>query len=313
MSFLAKGGADMARLEAMAGLRPGLMDDPESLLPLNWAGDFLDDVGRREGIVGFGARVGAEARIDRMGCFGGLLANSLTLKQLLDRLRKLVPLANSGAKVWLTRDQANVSLHLQHRMSSGRAEADGFALLILIDAVRMALGPEWRPRRFTLDSDAGDLAELEALSGGRRLGESSHVSLEIPAFELHRAILRERFQDTAPMNSPPRDLIASLEAGVEAGLGRPVPTIEGAAVMANMSRRSLQRHLALNQTSYREVVDRLRHRHAIRLLGEMDVPVVEISEFLGYSNPANFTHAFRRWTDLSPIEYRRRLGEGLIR
>jgi len=313
MSYLTEGGADMRHLQMMAGVRPGLMDDPESALPLSWAGEFLEATKRREGISGFGARVGAKTRIDQIGQFGGLLANALTLKQLLERLVKLVPQANTGTKVWLTRGQDHVVLHLRHLMERGRADADGFGLLLLIDAVRMALGPEWRPRRFSLDSAAGNLEGLEALSDGRRDRASRHISLEIPACELHRALRREHGGKATPLDGPPVDLLSSLEASLEAGMGMHLPTIEGAAAMAGMSRRSLQRHLALNQTSYREMVDRLRHRHAMRLLDEADMSLVEISAFLGYSDPANFSHAFRRWTNFSPIEYRRKLGEGRIR
>ena len=67
---------------------------------------------------------------------------------------------------------------------------------------------------------------------------------------------------------------------------------------------------------FRELVDRVRHQEACELLVDADTPIVDIAHRLGYSEAANFNHAFRRWTGSSPSRYRATMGargERLIR
>ena len=46
---------------------------------------------------------------------------------------------------------------------------------------------------------------------------------------------------------------------------------------------------------------------ALPLLLDPDVSLLEIGYAVGYSDPAHFSNAFRRWTGMSPKDYRRDL------
>jgi AraC-like DNA-binding protein len=48
----------------------------------------------------------------------------------------------------------------------------------------------------------------------------------------------------------------------------------------------------------------LRRDIAIRYLRDTDLTVEDIAESLGFSDAANFRHAFRRWTKAAPHEFR---------
>jgi AraC-like DNA-binding protein len=69
--------------------------------------------------------------------------------------------------------------------------------------------------------------------------------------------------------------------------------------------RTLQRRLASAGTSFRDLLSECRRQKALRELAESDRPVGDVSLRLGYSDPAHFARAFRRWTGSTPIEYRR--------
>ena len=86
----------------------------------------------------------------------------------------------------------------------------------------------------------------------------------------------------------------------EADIGK-----DAAAEIFGMSSRTLQRRLRMEATSYREVVDRTRLRKARMLLEETDIMLLDIALLLGYEEAASFTRAFRRWTGVTPSEYRR--------
>jgi AraC-like DNA-binding protein len=71
-----------------------------------------------------------------------------------------------------------------------------------------------------------------------------------------------------------------------------------------MSERTLKRRLAEQQTSYTALLDAARRTRALALIGS-ELSVEEVSARLGYSDAANFTRAFRRWTGQSPRAARR--------
>lgn len=93
-------------------------------------------------------------------------------------------------------------------------------------------------------------------------------------------------------------------------LARPgyFPDIDLISEKLNISSRTLRRKLADEQSSYREILDEIRYKLARDYLTETKLPLREISELLGYSEPGNFTHAFKRWSSESPINYRKTLG-----
>lgn len=77
------------------------------------------------------------------------------------------------------------------------------------------------------------------------------------------------------------------------------------AAALSLSSRTLKRKLALRDTSFSALLDDDRRDRALALL-EGDVPLQRVADLLGYSDVANFTRAFRRWTGTSPGHYRRR-------
>jgi transcriptional regulator GlxA family with amidase domain len=54
--------------------------------------------------------------------------------------------------------------------------------------------------------------------------------------------------------------------------------------------------------------EHLRTQLALKYLRDTDLSVEDIAFALGFSDAANFRHAFRRWTDKSPNEFRNRSG-----
>lgn len=72
------------------------------------------------------------------------------------------------------------------------------------------------------------------------------------------------------------------------------------AELANCSVRSLQLELATQGYFYRDLVRRVRFDEAQQWLAEGSVPLCEIASYLGYSDAANFSNAYRRWTGESP-------------
>ena len=72
----------------------------------------------------------------------------------------------------------------------------------------------------------------------------------------------------------------------------------------HMSTRNLQRRLATEGTSFRELVEDIRKELARQYLRERHRSIGEIAYLLGFSEPSNFTRFFRGHAGVSPKEFR---------
>ncbi len=82
------------------------------------------------------------------------------------------------------------------------------------------------------------------------------------------------------------------------------PTAEDVARTFGLAERSFRRRLSTESTSFRKVLDGVRYRKACELLRETDLSIEGIATRLGYAESAAFNHAFQRWAEMSPGEYR---------
>jgi AraC-like DNA-binding protein len=73
-----------------------------------------------------------------------------------------------------------------------------------------------------------------------------------------------------------------------------------------MTPRTLHRHLVREGTSFRQVLEDVRHTLALEHLQTGQLTIAEIACALGYTDLANFRRAFRRWEGEAPSASRTR-------
>jgi len=86
-------------------------------------------------------------------------------------------------------------------------------------------------------------------------------------------------------------------------------SMEAVATALGVSRQSLFRRLKAEGRTFEGILDGLRHKLALRYLDE-GLPVKEAAFRLGFSEPASFSRAFKRWTGTSPLAARRKKDAG---
>lgn len=82
------------------------------------------------------------------------------------------------------------------------------------------------------------------------------------------------------------------------------PTLGAVARQLRTTPRTLRRQLQSQETSFRQLSNELRVHIALRYLRETRMTTEDIAFALGFSDAANFRHAFRRWTGRTPNEFR---------
>jgi AraC-like DNA-binding protein len=82
------------------------------------------------------------------------------------------------------------------------------------------------------------------------------------------------------------------------------PNQETIADSLHVSLRSLQRRLNKEETNFKTLLESTRQELALHYIRETHRSLGEITYLLGFSEPSNFTRAFKRWTGKTPAEYR---------
>jgi AraC-like DNA-binding protein len=72
------------------------------------------------------------------------------------------------------------------------------------------------------------------------------------------------------------------------------------------SRRTLQRRLGIVGLTYASILQQVRCQLAEQMLTNSGRKIGDVARALGYTDPGHFTRAFRRWTGLTPRDFRRR-------
>jgi len=81
-------------------------------------------------------------------------------------------------------------------------------------------------------------------------------------------------------------------------------SIDKIAAKLGASRQTLYRNLKAEGVTFEQLLDELRHRMALNYLGGRKVSVNETAYLVGFSDPASFSRAFKRWTGKSPRKWR---------
>ena len=135
--------------------------------------------------------------------------------------------------------------------------------------------------------------------------EDLNLPMEKSDREIHAAL--ENF-----ISSLELDARSELSAQVRTIIRRLLPTgqcrLDTVAACFACDKRTLQRHLEATGSSYRELLENTRLELAQQYLEDPRLSLAQIAEVTGYSDPANFTRAFRQHHGMTPSAWRKKHG-----
>ena len=121
----------------------------------------------------------------------------------------------------------------------------------------------------------------------------------------------ETFISRAPyfvfMHAPKEEISQQAKAILAKCLGHEYPTADEIAQALNISPQTLFRRLKAEGATYLELKNTSRAEEAIHYLNRKELTNEAISNLLGFENPSTFYRAFKKWTGVSPGEYRKKL------
>lgn len=83
------------------------------------------------------------------------------------------------------------------------------------------------------------------------------------------------------------------------------PSLDIVAAKMHMSPRTLRRKLKLEGTSFQRILAETRASLAKEYLATTNMSLAQVAELVGFSDPANFQSAFKKWVKQTPAQFRR--------
>lgn len=290
------------------------LDNPDSLVPEKPFWRLVNQVAISEGIPDFGIQVARAKPWYQIETLQPLLAAQPDLGSMLSTFCEIA-LNQSSASAFVLNCKNGVC-HFESTavpLIGNDMQMEFYRVTSMIELVQVHAGADWHPAAVSLLMTENRIAShIDILSGCElRFGQprtaiyfpESVLEISSPAGEV--STLASRRGDMAPGKpGDSTDLISAIREILENYITDDNLSIGLVADLAGLTPRSLQRMIKAQDSSYRDLLNDARRNYAIRQLHDSNIRVSEIANRLGYREAGHFTRAFKRWTGVTPSQYR---------
>ena len=320
LAFAASEGVEREALMQGAGLKEADLTHPDARAPFSALVALWQLIAKAKGVSdpGFGVRWGASLRDRDAGLLGYAMRYSATLAAALRRLVRYGRILTDTVQFELEGPDSH------HRVAvAAYAAALGVGLPFAVDSrlaavvgmCRQITGAEVHPveARFTYGQPRSTTEHRDYFRCPLRFGQPvSKVfflerDLQLPVLCADDALAgylseyAEHVLRTLITGTSTRERVRSA---IWAVLSEGRPTLERIAATLQVPSRTLQRRLAEEGSSLQAEVDHIRKAMAMATLRDRAIPIEEVAFVLGYTEPSTFYRSFKRWTGITPHQYR---------
>ena len=294
---------------------PDWLDDPYREIPLRKYIEIFEEAAQVVEDMDFGLHLARTATPFNLGPVGLLFASSPDLGRALHSLATHVGVVQdrTNSRLVIDQNQAIFEYRIEDERIRQRRQDAEFSLGMVCQLVRFITGKDWAPEEVHFEHHAP--AATNAHAGLFRaplyfdqptnavIMQRRDLSLRNPQmdermaslFLHHVAMMRGQQGERRNLSDQVRSLLRNHLPSTDG-----VPSAQMAAEATGLSARTLQRALKRENTGFRTLKDDERRHLASQYLTQTSKPVTEIALMLGYSDPACFTRACRRWFGASP-------------
>ena len=299
-----------------AGINRKTLEAEPGFLPYVIEAAVMESVARSLGDPHLGLKLGRLFDYSAYRSFATYVLGAPDLGSAIIRGQRAMPLIHPGSSILLEKRENHLIVGRSSDIQSvvGHRHLDEASVFVIGNVIRHFLGPDWRSDWIEMTGDRlGNGSTLEDIARS-----PVQANKPMPAVAV-------RLDDlSTPNHAPPRPEEAITLAELPSLMGVTVPktmedvvrhvfqtqlvsgdlSVDSVAQRLSLGRRTLQRTLESEGTSFREVRERFLHKRACALLSETDFAIDRIARSLGYTEPNKFRRFFRKSAGISPSEYR---------
>ena len=306
-------GYDVDQLLRDVGCPVSELDNPDGQVSCELTGAFFARTQQVRPLKNLWARLGAATPDGAFQLLDYLVLTSDTVGEALKQLSRYFKLVGAPCSVDVL-DQEEPVRMLFVMNGTAQKESAEYGIALTVCRMRSETDGQVRIDHVSLAHQPDDVAELEELFGCPVRPNGSWAGIALPRATMQVPLKRrdpilrnmlERQADVVTTGMSDSDGGAlEVRHALMARLAKGQTEIDVIARDLGTSPRTLQRRLSGAGLSYQELLDGLRREVAERYLSQSSLSIGEVAYLLGYSEPAAFHRAFKRWHDVTPQAFR---------
>jgi AraC-like DNA-binding protein len=293
-----------------AGISSVLMQEQSNLLSRRLVFQFINDICDAEGIEDIGLLVGQNLSLQKMGEIGQWMLNGQTVHDYLRRGCKRISEVSTAEYYWLSTadDQLRFYASVIGLEEKDKVQNYLYILLITLNTISEEVGG-WFPEQINLPGLSLEAAAKlsEKLPHTRIQRHGNYAYFPVPDDVLNHPLKSGHLTSLENTFVLPTDFLSAMRLLMRNHVIESRTDIISFSQSAGLNQRTLQRRLTACGTSFSQLLTEERIELARQWIGGQDYSISEIAARLGYTDPTNFSRAFRRVTGVSPRVYAKEL------
>jgi len=307
-------GIDSRTVFHASGIPLALTNDPLKRLPVDTVTRLFKSCVQATNNPYFGLTVAKYIHISNLHALGHALAASNTLFEFCRRLERYFRLVSEAARITLSEADETVDLTIDLLAAPCGETQDAFVGFMVL-AMRQLGEAAFNPLRveFHHAEPTGGARPYEALFRAPVAFAQPRILLRFCRSDLLRPLagscpelaqLNDNLATRYIARLDKDDVVSQVKQAIVERLPNGECTRDNVAKALNMSPTALQFKLAKRDATFHDLMDGTRKKLACSYMQQTALSVTEITFLLGFNDTSNFARAFKRWTGLSPTEYR---------
>ena len=303
-------GVDLDATLLSFGLNSLAFDNPDMFVPASTMYDMVEALSDAIGDPHIGAKLGLHLNFQEWSPFINAAKHSNSVGDFLLRFC-IDAYRDANSVVFQLQTKGSRTTFQETRVSDGARSPrhnDAFGVGYILQIIRSAVGENWNGREVI--AKVYDPSAIPEDFFGIRVATTNTSGFAV-SFPCEWLLLKPAltssasFGETSISSQPaPESILEVLHHVLDSNLGNPQLNSVRIAQLCGLSQRTLSRKLAKVDTTLNTELAFLRRQRAQTYLANSDLSIGAISLKVGYSDPAVFTRAFRRWTGTTPTKYR---------
>ena len=309
-------GRDPRGIVERHGMEARVLSDPESLVAPQQVADVFEYCSTLFEDPLFGLHMATVQDPEVFGCVTALCRAAPTFRAGVRCLIDYLPVVHApDCEVVLIEGRETAELTWLVNTDIGvNDQANYQAAMLNVKLLQAIGGPGFKPSWVSLSAEArpSDMPELERLLGCKVTGRNPRNSVAFPVHALdqpvpsaNRLLFRllggylERVRAAHSQST-----IDRVESYIRGSLASGNCSIDRCVDKIGISVRTLQARLSSEGVKFSELVENQRATLAKAHLSQRNLSLDEIADRLGYGEQTSFGRAFKRWTGMTPQQFR---------